>query len=416
MTTRCLNGPSSLTGPSSAVSDRPGPASYHHGSHQNLLWSPADPVLARPGIDAIFVPTARPPAYLIEAAKLAVAIDCPLVTLNSGKWTSAIKTATRLHGEWKLRDLDLIAIDVPAPGELRLPRWATTRELSGTVFARRTDVSAKRNLALMLSHLLKWSRILFLDDDITELNPEDVLDASGLLSSYNAVGFRVGGFPDNSVVCHAYRKAGGQQQTFVGGGALAIAVDRCDSFFPDIYNEDWFYLLDGKGSLQLTAATGQVKQHPYDPFRSPERARAEEFGDVLAEGIYWLLDQGGSIRDADEEHWSNYLKVRHQFVTDVLGMVRAKAAKSASETAEKERMIAALKGSLGRLALITPNLCDRFLRAWSADRRRWHSHIKQLDGSGMSRNQALNHLSRPGAPKLAWEINRWRRHRQVVSR
>src|SRR6185437_6737218 len=120
--------------------------------------------------------------------------------------------------------------------------------------------------------------------------------------------------------------------------------------------------------------------HAYDPFRSPERARAEEFGDVLAEGIYWLLDQGGSIRDADEQHWSNYLKVRYRFVTDVLDLVRAKAAKSASETAEKERMIAALKGSLGRLALITPDLCDRFLRAWSADRRRWHSYVRQLDG------------------------------------
>jgi hypothetical protein len=397
------------------VPDGPGPASYHHGSHQNLLWSPAGPVLARPGIDAIFVPTARPPAYLIEAAILAVALGCPLVTLHSGKWTAAAKTATRLRSEWRLRDLDLIAIDVPASADLRLPRWATTRELAGSVFARRTDVSAKRNLALMISHLLKWSRILFLDDDITALNPDDVLDASGLLSSYNAVGFRVGGFPDNSVVCHAYREAGGQQQSFVGGGALAIAVDRCDSFFPDIYNEDWFYLLDGKGSLQLTAATGRVKQHPYDPFRNPERARAEEFGDVLAEGIYWLLDQGGSIRDADEEHWSNYLKVRHRFVTDVLTMVRAKPTKSASEAAEKERMIAALKGSLGRLALITPDLCDRFLRAWSADRRRWHSHTKQLDGSGMSRHQALTSLSRPGAPRLTWETNLWRTQQQEIS-
>jgi hypothetical protein len=28
---------------------------------------------------------------------------------------------------------------------------------------------------------------------------------------------------------------------------------------------------------------------PYDLFRTPDRARAEELGDVLAEGIFWLL-------------------------------------------------------------------------------------------------------------------------------
>ena len=398
------------------MSDGSGPALYHHGSHQNLLWSPADPVLDRPGVDAIFVPTARPPAYLIEVARLAVALDCPLVTMHSGKWTSAARTAARLHNDDALTNLDLIAIDVPTAADLRLPRWETTSTLAGSIFARRMDVSTKRNLALLLSHLLKWSRILFIDDDITHLYPEDVLDASGLLDSYNAVGLRVGGFPDNSVVCHAYRKAGGQQQTFIGGGALAIAVDRGDWFFPDIYNEDWFYLLDGKGSLQLTATTGLVKQYPYDPFRNPERARAEELGDVLAEGIYWLLDQGGSITDADEEHWSNYLKVRRRFITDVLAMVRAMATESAKDAAEKERMIAALKGSRGRLALITPTLCERYLRAWSADRQQWHDHVKQLDGNVMSRNQALNALSRPGAPKLTWEVNRWRRHRQEISR
>jgi hypothetical protein len=320
-----------------------------------------------------------------------------------------------------LRRLDLIAIDVPRPADLHLPRWETTSTLARSVFDRRMDVSAKRNLALLLSHLLKWRRILFIDDDITHLNPDDVLDASGLLDSYNAVGLRVGGFPDNSVVCHAYRKAGGAQQTFIGGGALAIAVDRGDSFFPDIYNEDWFYLLDVKGSLQLTATTGLVKQYPYDPFRNPERARAEELGDVLAEGIYWLLDQGGSITDADEKHWSDYLKVRRRFITDVLAMVRAMPAESAKDVAEKERMIAALKGSCGRLALITPNLCERYLRAWSADRRRWHDHVGQLDGDGMSRNQALHALSRPGAPKLTWEpklaeeTTRRRRPRQEIA-
>lgn len=230
MTTRSLNGPGSLA---------PGRGTpYHHGSHRNLLWSPADSSLDRQGVNAIIVPTARRPAHLSEAANLSLALNCTLVTMHSGKWTSAAEATQRLPA-----GIDLIAIDVPEPARLRLPCWETSRLLAGTVFARRTDLSAKRNLALMLGHMLGWSRILFVDDDITALNPDDARKASSLLDTYNAVGLQITGFPDNSVVCHAYRQAGGEQQSFIGGGALAVEVNRSNSFFPDIYNDDWFACL-----------------------------------------------------------------------------------------------------------------------------------------------------------------------------
>ena len=252
---------------------------YHHGSHEGLLWSPStDSSSVRRGVNAIVVPTVRRPAYLAEAAELARALDCILVTLHSGRWTSAAKAVERVPA-----DVAVIAIDVPEIARLSLPSWETSSLLAGTVFARRTDLSAKRNLALKLSHTLDWSRILFLDDDITALNPDDVRKASGLLDTHNAVGLKIGGFPDHSVVCHAYQQ-GGEQREFVGGGALTIEVGRTNSFFPDIYNDDWFFLLDGSKSLQPTAVTGKVRQYPYDPFRNADRARAEELGDVLARG------------------------------------------------------------------------------------------------------------------------------------
>jgi hypothetical protein len=40
-------------------------------------------------------------------------------------------------------------------------------------------------------------------------------------------------------------------------------------------------------------------QEPYEPFRTTDRARGEELGDCLAEGIYALLDDGGKVGDAD---------------------------------------------------------------------------------------------------------------------
>ena len=100
------------------------------------------------------------------------------------------------------------------------------------------------------------------------------------------------------MVCHAFRAGGGKQETFIGGGALAVEMRRNRSFFPNIYNEDWFFVLDAGKRLQPVATVGQVLQYPYDPYRV-ERARAEEFGDVLAEGIFWLLDQGKPASDGD---------------------------------------------------------------------------------------------------------------------
>jgi len=373
----------------------------HHGSHTDLLWA-ADDAGRRQGIDAIIVPTARPPAYLAQAAALAHALGCTLVTLHSKQWTSAAKAAQRLP-----RNVDLLAVDIRDPAQLRLPNWETSRLLAGTVFDRRTDTSAKRNIALLLSRMLGWSRVLFLDDDITELNPDDVRRASGLLDMYNAVGLHVDGFPDHSVVCHAYRQAGGSQQAFIGGGALAVHLERSTSFFPDIYNDDWFFLLDGDKGIQPVGVTGTVRQFPYDPFRNADRARGEELGDVLAEGIYWLLDQGGSVTDADQAHWIKFLVRRRRFIERVLRMVEQDGT---LESAERARRMAALKGSLGRLRLITPKLCEDYLRAWAADRQHWHRalqkppirSIQQLSGQERLPH-AVAALSRPGVPRLTWQ-------------
>ncbi len=355
---------------------------HHHGSHQQLLRTPGNLSADWPKLDAIVVPTARDPDHLTEAARLARILDCTLVTLHSGQLTNSAQARQRLP-----EDLDLIAIDMPAPAHLRLPHWETSRLLSRTIFARRTDLSAKRNLGLMLSRMLGWSRILFLDDDIIAPNPGELRKASGLLARHHAVGLHIGGFPDHSVVCHAYNLVDGSQESFIGGGALAVETERCDSFFPDIYNDDWFFMLDPEGRLRSVAQAGEVRQERFDPFRNVDRARAEEFGDVLAEGTYWLLDQGGSAFEADHRHWAEFLVKRRRFIERIL------------ERSDSHRVIAALRGSLDRLTYITPELCERYLHAWACDRDRWLHHIAALP-IGQTRQQALGLLSAPGAPSL----------------
>jgi hypothetical protein len=366
----------------------------HHGSHRRLIWSADGSPASSSKVDAIIVPTARPVAYLKEAASAAVWLGCPLVTLHSKKWTSAQAAARYLP-----KDVDLIAIDVPESAPLRLPDFETSRLLDPTPFKRRIDLSGKRNLALMLSHMLGWERVVFIDDDIQVPDPGDLSRAVGLLDIHTAVGLGIGGFPDNSVVCHAFRDVGGKQETFIGGGALAVEVKRNRSFFPDIYNDDWFYVLDAGKRLQSVATVGEVIQSPYDPYR-PERARNEEFGDVLAEGTFWLLDQGKTASDGDLAHWQEFLERRQRFIWDILSMVERKPD---IEAALRGRMIEALKASLGRRALIDPELCVAYLRAWVSDQERWQRHIQGVrQQPKLGREWALKSLGRKGGTPLTW--------------
>ena len=365
----------------------------HHGSHRRLLWA-ADGSAPQAKVDAIIVPTVRPMVRLEEAARAAHSLGCPLVTLHSPGRTSASQADIYFR-----RSLDLIAIDVPGSAHLRLPVLETSRLLAGTIFERRTDVSTKRNLALVLSHLLRWKRVVFLDDDIRVPDPADLRRAVSLLDTHTAVGLGIGGFPDNSMVCHAFREAGGSQEMFIGGGALAVDVKRNRSFFPNIYNEDWFFVLDAGKRLQPVATVGRVLQDPYDPYR-PERARAEELGDVLAEGTFWLLDQGRSASDGDLAHWQEFLTKRKRFIRRVLSMVEDT---TDIEPAERARKVEALNAALGRLARITPELCVDYHRALVIDQERWQRHIQAIrQQPRLRRELALESLAGIGARPLTW--------------
>ena len=338
---------------------------HHHGSHRGLLHTaPEDSPRAH--VDAIIVPTARKPVALTHAISLAAELGSTLVTLCSKySSTTAVEKLARAAG------VELLAVDVADLPRGLLPRFKTCDQLAGTRFDRHTDTSLKRNLGLLIARVAGWQRIVFLDDDIVIPDPLDLRRAAALTDHYAGVGLKILGYPDNSVVCHAYREAGGAQDVFVGGGALAVGTDSMSSFFPSIYNEDWFFLLTGE-SLRPTAVTGTAVQKPYDPFAREERARMEELGDVLAEGLFWLLDEGRPLTDANAAYWRGYLAKRQKFIGEAADMVD----RMEGIPERKARMLNSLKAARGRSLFIRPEWCEDYVNAWRADRKRWQWHLK----------------------------------------
>ncbi|WP_156213412.1 hypothetical protein [Lentzea aerocolonigenes] len=351
----------------------------HHGSHRSLLHTaPRTSVMAP--VDAIIVPTVRRPRALTHAVDLAAELNCTLVTLHSGCYSSARTTAELAAA----RGAELLAVDVgEAPLHL-LPRFRTSALLEGTRFGRHNDISLKRNLGLLIARTAGWQRIVFLDDDIVVPDPLDLRRAAALTDWYAGVGLNIQGYPDNSVVCHAFREAGGAQDVFVSGGALAVNARSTSLFFPNIYNEDWFFLLDAD-HLGHTAVTGIAIQQPYDPFAQDIRARMEELGDVLAEGLYWLLDEGYPLQDADTDYWRAYLRIRQRFILDTMEMVRAERP---SEL--RARKLDSLKAAWGRSQYIKPEWCEAYVQAWRDDRRTWQQHLERIQPSRKANPRAGN--------------------------
>jgi glycosyltransferase involved in cell wall biosynthesis len=327
-------------------------------------------ILFPANVDAIIVPTIRKATTLRPAIELAARLGSTLVVLCSGRWSSVHEVVALAKDRVKL-----VAIDVDRLPDGVIPTFKTCKVLESTRFERKTDTSLKRNLGLLLARLIGWQRIVFLDDDITVPEPMDLREAAGLTDHFAGVGLaidEVNGMPDNSVVCHAFRAAGGAQDMFIGGGALAIGQQSMDSFFPNIYNEDWFFLLDDDG-LRSTTIMGTAIQEPYDPFRE-ERARKEELGDSLAEGLFWLLDHGKSLQQATVRHWQKFLHERAGFITDVIGMVE----RMGGDLERRRRMLLSLKAARGRCQSIEPDLCVRYLDAWRSDRVIWRNHLDSV--------------------------------------
>jgi hypothetical protein len=350
-------------------------------SHHLLLERPP-PATRRTPVDGIIVPSARPGSRLRPAMTLAAGLDCPLLVLCSRQAEATDVRAAAAEFGATVHAVDMRTVHA-------LPALLTTALLADTPFLYPRDSPAKRNLGLAVAAMAGWRRILALDDDIEDLDAATVEYAATLLDEYDFVGMDNVGFPDNSVVCHAIRDTGGIQGTFMGSGALLFGAARTASFFPEVYNEDWLFYLDGR-RLARCAVSGQFAQAKFDPYANPKRAGGEEFGDCLAEGVFALLETGRTIADADHAFWGEFLADRARIIDEVLH--RLPDAKVSGF--RRAQIAAAMRAARANLRQITPTFCFNYLAAWRRDRDTWRDWIASLP-EGLTVEQALAHLRLP---------------------
>ncbi len=337
------------------------PTARHYTSHRSVL-KPA-PAADAGSLDAIVMPAARPADHLLHGMELAVLLRCEFVALCSGQ--AQLPEAAGLARE--VPGLSWTLVDLQDGWTSELLDFRTSRFEAATG-RRHSDLSAKRNIGLLLARMAGWRRILFLDDDI-RLDADLVRGAAATLRPGRATGMRALDFPDNSVVSHALREVGLNQDVFVSGSALLVDTSRIESFFPDVYNEDWFFLFDAV-RLGQVSSFGEVSQEKYDPFADPGRAVREEFGDVLAEGLMSLLHYaGGKGRALTEKYWDTVLEQRRAMLRLIAELL---------ETSEKSDAAAAVKAAGRETDSFSGALLARYVRQWQRDVRLWRARIDAL--------------------------------------
>ena len=336
-------------------------------THRALTpWKrPRDTPFTRLDLDAIVVPASRPAAHLDHAVTLARATGCWLLVLCSRRLNST--EARKFFTARSYRKV--IAIDLPrgySHDLLHFPELLSIKnELPLACGFYTTDLSTKRNLGLILARMLGWRRIFFLDDDIRDINHPNLQSTVNMLGSFSAAGLWVTDFPDNSIVCHANRETGGAQDVFVSGAALAVDTAANIGFFPDIYNEDWLFFFDYTSKGQLANSCLEATQLRYDPFANSRRAAWQEFGDVIAEGLYTLLHLGLEIQQATHDYWASFLEARRNF----LETVATRMSKACPNT--RKEMLLSVQSALKCSLTIKPDLCELYVQAWRKDLVAW---------------------------------------------
>jgi hypothetical protein len=238
--------------------------------------------------------------------------------------------------------------------------------------------------------MLRWERIFFLDDDIREISADALTGTVSLLGrngrGNRSAGLRVPRFPDNSVVCHARRMVGWDQDVFVSASALAVDCTAPFDFFPAVYNEDWLFFYRDAAARRLASPCSRAVQVEYNPFANPQRAASEEFGDIVAEGLYALLHHQRSPCSGTTGYWSVFLRDRRALLDEIGARLdRAPAAR-------RNEISAALNSARQALEGITPDMCTSYLAAWGRDLQRWESVRDSVPRAG-SVSGALRELN-----------------------
>ncbi len=362
------------------------------------------------GIAALIVSTnrsfAKSKPSFAHYMKLAMFYNLTLVVLASGDChkDDIIDYASNFP------ELSWLIVDGPFNEALLGHSFKTNTSIYASPAAH--DLSTKRNFGLILSRYMKWQKVMFLDDDISF--PKGYFQKLMNMTQHDnlLVASNTRDFPDLSVVTGAFQDIYGKKRldTFLNSQALVVNIEnQWLGFSPQIYCEDWMFMMPYILKNQKPVWAGSVKQNNYRRYKK-QRASYEEAGDLLAEGVarltMTLLSENhrfesyekalqSLVKRADTVFWEREILHRAMFIRDMLAQIDGRSL----HTYKLQRIKQSLQKSLNVLlgteyqnGLQAPELA-KWVRDWAADLAYWNAvTLTELVSSRPTIPEVLNHI------------------------
>ncbi len=309
-------------------------------------------------LDAVFIPVRGRPHYLSQLLADLPESDTPIFLLPTDP-SDLVDVQGQRKGAihvLQMTDPEFLAL---------LQQMRCPTHVFSTAYSSAWDLPAKRSYALWYARIHHMQRILLLDDDIRGLAAAPLPTAVRALSSFTIAGFFVEDFADTSALGHVEIALGDSVSTFLSGSCLFVRSDGDTGFFPPIYNEDWLFMAPEIATRHV-CSVGRIRQKPYDPFANPSLASFQEFGEVLADGLFALVACGRYGDRFTLETWRELLDLRRKALAEI------------ASRCSDPRHVAVVMAARATFESVTEWDCLRFVTDYELDRYLWNRTLRGL--------------------------------------
>lgn len=299
------------------------PYPERRGQFGRKLILPPDHTEVNEHVGAILVPQGRPAHRIREAAQLAYQADTALISMSSHD-ADYREVAEYLKGMGEKAPPIWYAVNVP-PG-WQIPGFTPRAPELIPPQARKPDtynLPPKRNAGLALGEIAGLESLFFQDDDI-KASLIALQSLMRMLHGRRLASLENEGFEDRDITQHAkrdilrYHVSGLWYSMLKGpkcgqgsGNSTVVNPQTIDGMFPDAtYNEDLELFLRNLKNDQAGLSSEYYIQAKHDPFRDPQRAVEEVWGDLITDGIHALDGYFENPEAYSKDYWEEVIDAR----------------------------------------------------------------------------------------------------------
>lgn len=177
------------------------------------------------------------------------------------------------------------------------------------------NLGIARNFALDHSKSIGYEKVLFIDDDISDVDDRKMEVGFSVLNKNSFVSCILEGVEDNSIIGHISKHVGiiDDGVKMLSGGFLFFSPATISHRFYNIYNEDWIIQLLEKEKKKIILPFSVNHNVDQDVNWTLDQAIFQEYGELIVEG---LLENENAI-SMDYQFWDVIIENRIKFIQKI---------------------------------------------------------------------------------------------------